>query len=158
FGGTLGLGAGATVNAPIVDVEPLGSFYASGHVVGDLDNHGILIPGDFLVPGTINLTGDFIQTGELLMDVSAFDAFDKVAIDGVAPLGGGLAGNSSGISVADAGHTLTILSAESVHGSFDWVLFPDIPGLDFDLLYPPASVDLRISRTTIPGDFDHDGD
>jgi|GEM_PF-2209654 len=72
------------------EITPGGLLYGTGRVEGDLVNRGLLSPG--LSPGTLTITGDFIQSGSgtLIVEVESAGNHDRLLVGGEARLGGTL--------------------------------------------------------------------
>lgn len=89
-----------------------------GTINGHLTNHGTVSPG--LSPGTIRVTGDYVQsgTGTLVIEIASRTDFDHLAIDGNAALAGTLQLDRLG-GFNPAGQSFAVLSATGgVTGGF----------------------------------------
>lgn len=133
-----------------------GTLLGNGTIAGDAINDGIIAPG--LPTGSLSVVGDYLQLAEgmLKIDLSAYTAgigFDLLAIGGVASLGGTLHVDLlNGFSPApDA--TFGFLTAATVTGVFDSVLFEDGT---VDISYLATGVRLSNFQTLAPPAFPGD--
>jgi hypothetical protein len=75
----------------LTDIEA-GLLDGAGQITGNLtvDVQGTVAPGDTNSDGALTVTGNYIQTGNLLLDLSSPSAYDVLDIDGSADFGGTL--------------------------------------------------------------------
>lgn len=159
-------------NAGTVDVQTgklalPPSFNNAGRLMGDgtlqtlnsTTNNGTIAPGSFGT-GTLTLSMStfgstlFQSAGAVLeVDLTSLAAFDLLAIEGSALLGGELALNCLGDCSFDVGDSFTILDATgSLNGSFSSVTLSGFGTGAFDVIYdaPTASVRLLVTQAVTP--------
>ena len=141
-------------------------FVGSGPLTGQIRNlSGTVAPGDGI--GTLTLDGDFSNrpNGTLEIEIGGTTAgteFDQFIIDGTAFIGGELDVQlfdlGSGTFQPQAGDLFEILTTTNgVSGTFDTLSLP--AGTDWNVLYQANAIVLEFAAfTSLPGDFDADGD
>lgn len=134
--GTLTLRNGGTITAPLVVIGKKGNLIGNGTVDGDLENRGIIAPGDLM--GSLDVTGDFEQrtNGALTVELASDSSFDQILIDGNAKLNGTLNVSLIGGFAPAPGSTFVILSASNISGAFSTVNLPE----GMTLTYAPGEV------------------
>jgi T5SS/PEP-CTERM-associated repeat protein/autotransporter-associated beta strand protein len=128
-----------------------------------LNDAGTLAPGHSV--GATAVSGNYTQRDDAALEIEIAGVFpgdwDVLAVEGNASLDGTIE-----VVLVDSfepvlGNSFTIVTTDvgNVGGQFDTELFPSFNGLTFDVIYNPNSVVLQvIEATTLPGDFDFDGD
>jgi hypothetical protein len=127
-----------------------GSFGGAGNVIGDLANSGELDLGDIGVPGTINSTGRYAQSGAsgvgtLNVDIGgtvAGTGFDQINFAGSAALSGTLNINLVGGFLPGLGNSFTILTCASRTGDFTTINGLVFGSSRFDVQYTSTGVKL----------------
>ncbi len=107
-----------------------------------VNNSGAVAPGD--MTGVITINGDYEQTpvGLLETEVGGFMAgtHDQLSVNGAALLAGRLDMPILPSYTPALGHTITLLQATGVSGSFEFITVPDLPamGVAVQVGPPPA--------------------
>ena len=155
--GVLNVANGGSVESNNVIVESLGELHGDGNVVGNVQNGGLVVPGTS--PGALTINGSYTQTttGDLLIELTTAFSYDQLLVTGNATLAGTLQIDSLSGFLPNGTQSFTILSANSVSGTFATEMLPSVPGLIFDVIYNPQSVVLTVSPA-FTADFDEDGD
>ncbi len=148
---------GGMLQAPNINVGPLGVVGGDGRLVGNLQNGGLVSPGSS--PGALQVEGNYAQTpaGELLIQVASASSYDQLLITQDATLAGTLRVNLVGGFTPIAGQTFTLLTTDDVDFTFNTEVLPSVPGVTFDVVYNTQSVVLTVSAA-LTADFDSDGD
>jgi len=152
---------GGTLTADTIQVNPGGVFDFSGGVVsvnafkGDLTNGGgTVAPGGS--SGITTIIGDYtvtdpastleIQIGGLLTGTD----YDVLDVSGTANIGGILDVSLWNGFTPSLGDSFDILTAGTINGMFDTLLFPSSGGLSFDISYllNPTGIDI-LRLTTV---------
>lgn len=156
------------VHATELVVDNATTFGGAGRFVGNVDNHGILNPGNS--PGVLQVLGDYNQSadGALAVQIGGTTAgteFDVLDVTGIASLAGmldvSLIDLGGGQFMPVAGDTFEILSTGTLTGTFaGGVSLPELTGhlmwnVDYDT--DADRVLLKVS-TPFTADFDGDGD
>jgi hypothetical protein len=121
----------------------------NGMVAGDVENSGLISPGESI--GELTVDGDFVQLddGELLIELEANRA-DRLNVLGSATFGGTL--RLDVLAPPGIGSTFDTLSVgDKVLGEFQRVTIPNIPGRAVSVTLP-----ILIEIST-PGDMDYSG-
>ena len=109
----------------------------------------------------IPFAGDvaFTTTNTLNIGIASSDQFDRLLIEGSAELDGTLEVQLLGGYAPSLGERFQFLTAGSVTGEFDDLVWPTFSGRTFDVLYDEDAVTLSVvSALRLCGDFDQDGD
>jgi T5SS/PEP-CTERM-associated repeat protein len=156
--GSLTVSDGGTVQAANLIVGALGEVHGDGNIVGDVQSGGLVSPG--ASPGTLHINGNYTQAaaGKLLMEMAGTTPgtqFDTLAVTGgSATLAGTLDVDLLSFTPAP-GNAFQIISASGgVSGTFGTVLLPTLTGANWQLLYGPNSVSLRVA---LLGDYNFNG-
>jgi subtilase-type serine protease len=143
-----GLALDGLVTSP-VQVEYLGALMGQGLIGGNLDNAGMMIPGDARQQGLFAITGDYLHrtTGVLVASVDAQGAASALAVLGEAKLEGGevVALLAPDLYRQDLRASF-LLSAGGVSGRFTDLVMDDYVFLKGALEYAPDHVDLVVRR------------
>jgi len=118
--------------------------------VGSLGNTGRLLAGvgsDLTVNGGLTLGDDATLALELQNDASV-EGYGQVVVSGLASIDGAVQALFPAGHDVHAGDAFTILSADSIGGTFDELLLP--AGVGGELLYTPASVQLLVTAVPEP--------
>lgn len=149
-GGNLHLTSGA-----VYDVQG-GDVTGSGAIIGDLANNaGAVRPG--LTTGILAIDGNYNQatSATLAIELAAVDpaANDLLTITGVASLGGTLAITPINGFVPPPGATFVVLTAATLTGTFDHIVFPDARAwyVDYDTVAGTVTVGVDPVLTPGPG-------
>ncbi len=118
---------------------------------GAVTNDGILAPGstDNTI-GIYNFDNDFTNQNNASLLIEIDDAstpgigYDQVTVNGIAQLAGNLTVTLSPNYLPELGDTFTILTANSISGTFDTANFPLSNILTWEIDYQPTSVTLTI--------------
>lgn len=109
---------------------------------------------------------DFQQTASGVLEIelqgTGLNQFDRMALTGIAQLGGELEVSLIGGFTPGLGDAFTIFTAASIVSEFDTADFGMAaldPGLGWDLVYNPTNVQLTVVEIpqTILGDYNNDG-
>jgi T5SS/PEP-CTERM-associated repeat protein len=159
--GSLNVTAGGSVEGGVL-VDLQGTLRGDGKIFGDLENAGVVAPGN--TPGTLDIDGDYTQQDGGITQIeiggtTAGSQFDTLDITGRATLDGTL-----DVSLVD-GFTPVINNAfEIIHadfgifGGFDTLSLPPLPdGRAWAIIYTGLGVFLQVQSAVIPGDFNNDG-
>lgn len=137
-GATLHLGASDTervdLNNTALRVGLTGRLVGNGSIKGKLVNAGVVAPGNS--PGTITLTGDFVNTGTLRMEIKSDGTHDQIRYAGQAVLSGNLeivhlGTPPKGTVVNFLVDTYTVDNVASVVGKFATVTTPSGGGVAY---------------------------
>ena len=119
----------------------------TGTVTGDLNNSGVIAPGNSV--GTLNITGNYDHdtTATYTVEISPAAA-DKINVTGNANIQGGVVNSVIVDSIQGfTPKTYTILQAAAVTGTFDTINTPgDTAVLSWGLDYLADRVNLELSR------------
>lgn len=154
--GTLTVGTGATLFAPIVTVGALGELNGSGEIIGNVGNDGLVSPGTSA--GTLDISGNYAQNagGTLLMEIESSVSYDQLTIGGALMAGGTLDIDLLSYS-PQAGDTYDLFDFNTSIGSFAL----DLPALDVGLAWDDSNLlttgELSVV-TAVLGDADFNGD
>jgi T5SS/PEP-CTERM-associated repeat protein len=153
-GGTLNVTNGGSVSALIVFVNAASSVQGDGNIFGYVQSNGLVSPGNST--GALHVFGGYAQgsTASLLIDLASSSSYDQMLVRDSILLNGTLTLNLLNGFVPAAGQTYSILTANSVTGTFNTVVLPTLTDVGFDILYNSTSVQLK---TYILGDFDRNG-
>jgi hypothetical protein len=157
--GTLNVGGGTTLFAPVVAIGAMGELSGSGDIVGNVLNEGLVSPGSS--PGTLDVSGNFAQNGSgiLKMEIAAAANFDQLVIGGALMAGGTLGVDLLSYSPIE-GDSFDLFDFASSLGSFTL----DLPALTAGLVWDDTDLlttgELAVISATIAedADFDADGD
>jgi glucose/arabinose dehydrogenase len=143
----------------LLTVDPSGVLTGAGSILGDVANHGTLIPGDSI--GSIAIGGTYSQHASATLEIdlggiAPAPEFDQLLVAGDVTLAGTLAVELIDDFVPIAGQALTILTASAVEGAFATETLPSVAGVLFDVVYNPQSVVLTVSPA-LTADFNDDG-
>lgn len=108
-----------SIVSPFTFVNPGGTLGGSGWIGGAVINNGLVSPGNS--PGTLSIKGNYSQSsqGGLLIQVASGSVYDKLAIGGVANLGGTVFVDPLDPSKLKVGQTFDFLNAKGgVNGTF----------------------------------------
>ncbi|GGG35733.1 hypothetical protein GCM10011344_40770 [Dokdonia pacifica] len=118
---------------------------------GAVTNDGILAPGSIdNTVGIYNFDNDFTNQNNASLLIEIDDAstpgigYDQVTVNGIAQLAGNLTVTLSPNYLPELGDTFTILTANSISGTFDTANFPLSNILTWEIDYQPTSVTLTI--------------
>ncbi|WP_299886289.1 LamG domain-containing protein [uncultured Lacinutrix sp.] len=120
---------------------------------GDFSNAGTLSPGNST--GTYTFNNNYTQqsTATLTTELETTSSFDVVTINGTATLAGTLDVSLVNGFTPSVGDTFTILTANSISGTFDTVNLPTGTGYDWNINYTATEVILEVAPTfTAPAD------
>ncbi|MBU2940788.1 T9SS type A sorting domain-containing protein [Lacinutrix sp. C3R15] len=129
-----------------------GTFVNSGTLTGvntqhtsNFSNPGILSPGNS--PGTYTFNNDYTHeaTATLLTELESTSNYDKVFSGGNVTLNGTLDVSLLNGFTPSVGDSFTILTANSISGTFDTVNLPS--GYDWNVSYTDTEVILRVTQT-----------
>jgi hypothetical protein len=144
-----------TINGLMVQTGVIirgGTLGGTGRIRSDVFNSGTVGPGNS--PGTLTVEGDFVQrnSGRLAIEIDSLSAFDILAIEGAATLGGvlDLTVDAGYAATAQEGDLFTIIEWTSYSGAFAAVTglsFGD--GLFFTLDYGAAGLTLLVNAEQI---------
>jgi len=139
-----------------------GGLAGSGTVFGDVNNSGGRVtPG--LSAGTLTIDGNCTQGAAATVEIEIGGTaqgldHDWLDVAGTATLAGTLEVSLIDGFIPDSGDMFEILTAGTVTGEFDHVVFTNPPGdLDLSVTYAAGSVTLTIIGPVL-GDCDGDGD
>jgi hypothetical protein len=141
------LGAGGTAK-----LTNTGTLAGSGIIQGNVENSGIIVPGNS--PGLLTITGNYTQLSpaELAIQILNAGTYDQLSITGTAGLGGTLSVSLLPGAVINDGETFTVLhSSGLLSGEFEKYIF-DIPqSLSFTTDYTTGhDVILTAHGSTVP--------
>ena len=146
-----------TLIATQVEIEAGSLLTGTGEIQGSLENDGTVNPGGDPMPGDLLITGDYGQSGLLLLDFLGSDPgswlWDSVTVDGTATLGGELSADIDPSFNANIGDTFDILNYGTLVGnftSFDFGTFG--AGLTFEEVIDTTNHDilLEVVSSTSP--------
>ena len=137
---------GGTIKASQIVLSG-GSLLGTGTIVGNVVNGsggfvGTVSPGSS--PGILNIDGDYTQSvdGALIMELAGLtpgSGYDVLAITGTANLAGTLELIIEEGFVAEFGDSFDLLTADSIVGTFDTLLLPELAG---SLYWQTQTIDL----------------
>jgi T5SS/PEP-CTERM-associated repeat protein len=110
----------------LFDLLPGATLAGNGTIAGDVVNNGVIVPGQS--PGKLAISGDYTQSadGRLEIELAGYGPgtqFDLLEIGGTATLGGTLQVSLLGGFLPGLADTFDFLTAGSIEGTFDQVLF-----------------------------------
>jgi outer membrane autotransporter protein len=146
-GGTLLVNGSITSAVAVASGARLGGNGTVGAV--SVASGGEIAPGNSVSPGnssaTLHINGDLnlVDGSTAMMDVSGASA-GQIAVNGAASLGGILTINQAGGSYT-TGSDYKLITANSVNGVFSSVTGASFTGLDANIVYSAAAVDLKLS-------------
>jgi len=120
-----------SIASPNTFVNRGGTLRGTGTVGGNLNNNGVVAPGDS--PGTLHVGGNYSQgsDGTLEIEIASLFSFDQLMISGTAALSGTL-----DVTLDDytghAGDIFTILTSSGLSGNFSIL---DLPTLSNGLFF-----------------------
>lgn len=156
--GTLML-AGGTLEAATLNLTG-GAMRGTGSIAAAVTNAGTVAPG--ASAGLINVTGSYTQSaaGMLAIELGGLAAgtlHDRLAVSGVATLGGNMQVTLINGFVPSGNASFAVLTAGSVSGNFANVTFTNLPaGAIASVVYGPASVTVNITAAVVAGDMNCD--
>ena len=142
--------------------------FLGGTLHFDTFNGNLLNQGGTLAPGhstgTTSISGNYTQRPAAALEIEIEGVFpgdwDSLTVEGNAILDGTI-----NVLLLDAfepvlGNSFTILTTNvgNVAGQFETEQFPVFNGLTFKLIYNSKNVVLQVVESSLPGDFDLDGD
>ena len=144
-GGVGIIAGGTTLTTPTATVKSDGMLGGNGLIVGDLINYGTIAPGNSI--GTLTVNGNFINQGGWLVMELGPNGNDLLRVAGTATLNGGYLRASLRPDLYVDNQTWTVLTADSVVGSFDGFINQlNSATLSLSLTYSDNSVGVSISR------------
>jgi len=150
--GALFLAKGSTVEVSGLAVED-GTLGGTVVWPSDLTNIGTVSPGDSLGGiGTFTVGAAYTQTGALEIDLGGLANHDHLEVTGAASLGGTLRLALREGYVPTAGDTYTVLTANSLTGTFATVEAPG--GVAVELATTPTSVTVRVTDVFVGAEPD----
>lgn len=132
-----------------VEVGYLGNLMGQGLILGDLDNAGVMIPGDAQQQGLFAVAGEYRHrpTGVLVASVDAQGAASALAVLGEAKLEGGALVALIGPDLyRDDVRASVLVAGGGVSGRFADLVMEDYVFLKGALDYAPTHVDLVVHR------------
>lgn len=123
-------------------INASGNLAGIGTLIGNVTNNGTVVPGNSI--GTLNITGNYVQTVGATYEVEIDDAgnSDKIAATGTATLAGTVRAVPTEPVTADRDHTI-ITAGGGVIGTFDTL---DTALINFTIIYNANDVILRVAR------------
>ncbi|MCC6683027.1 MAG: hypothetical protein IT445_19170 [Phycisphaeraceae bacterium] len=154
--GSLNISNGGQVIADTLTVSATGALIAEGQITADVTSNGRLVIGPS--PSTLHLAGNYTQTSNAILDIQLSDAASNLLqVTDVATLAGTLRVTLFDTFIPTIGDSLTILSANSVVGTFNYELLPASHGQYYlDVVYLDDSVVLNV-LASLGGDANGDG-
>jgi hypothetical protein len=111
-------------------VNNSGTVSGSGQINGDFNNLGTIAPGDGGV-GSLDISGNYSQTGFLDIDLDGPDSVTVLNAGGEASLGGTLDVSLLGGFVPTLGETFLVMTYGSVSGSFNDISDSGLPAGEY---------------------------
>lgn len=140
--GTTGTPAGSATSLATGTLTNTGTLAGTGTVIGNVVSTGTVAPGSSA--GTLSVTGNFTQTtpGNYAVELASLANFDRLAITGMASLGGTLSVSTITPFAPVAGNSFVILTAAGgVMGQFS-----NVPA-GYTVTYTPTTV---VLNTLVP--------
>jgi hypothetical protein len=159
-----------TLRVNVLDGVPstavfLGDVTGSGDAVGggDVVFEGRVSPGNSVDTMAFQTNVEFGASSTLAMELGGLAGIDsdQFLVDGRASLGGTLFVDLINDFVPTVGENFTLmLSTQGITGTFDQVILPEVPGIDWQLNYSLLTVMLKAIEgpPAMQADFDSDGD
>ncbi len=113
----------------------------------DFTNTGTLSPGNTTASiGTYVLNNNYTHNNVAILDIEIESAteFDVIAVSGVANLSGALNVSLPAGFIPQEGDVFTILTANSISGTFDTLNLPSPNGQIWEVDYNPTNVTIRV--------------
>jgi hypothetical protein len=143
----------------------LGDVTGSGDAVGggNVVFEGRVSPGNSVDTMAFQTNVEFGASSTLAMELGGLAGIDsdQFLVDGRASLGGTLFVDLINDFVPTVGENFTLmLSTQGITGTFDQVILPEVPGIDWQLNYSLLTVMLKAIEgpPAMQADFDSDGD
>jgi arylsulfatase A len=159
-----------TLRVNVLDGVPstavfLGDVTGSGDAVGggNVVFEGRVSPGNSVDTMAFQTNVEFGASSTLAMELGGLAGIDsdQFLVDGRASLGGTLFVDLINDFVPTVGENFTLmLSTQGITGTFDQVILPEVPGIDWQLNYSLLTVMLKAIEgpPAMQADFDSDGD
>ncbi len=158
--GTLTVSNGGAVQAMTIIVGSLGEVHGNGFITGNVQNGGLVSPGNS--PGVLTITGNYTQTtaGKLLIELAGTTLgtqYDQLHVSGTVTLDGTLQISLLSDFAPSSGDSVDLLTTFSgISGTF---ANPQLPllagGLVWNLSY--GTNDVILSVGGVLGDYNHNG-
>jgi hypothetical protein len=161
--GILVIGSGSKFNAnsPVFTQVDTGTITGGGTLGGNLQNAGILAPGDGL--GTFTVAVNYTQTatGRLNIEIGGHtrgSEYDLLSIGGAASLGGQLGVTLTNGFIPAGGDAYDILDWNSLSGTFSNIMLPTLPGgMQWNTSQLYLSGKLSVVGPAVIGDYNDNG-
>ena len=117
---TISIVAGATCDVSAVSggytLGAAQTLKGNGTVAGTLAALGTVSPG--FSPGTLNVTGNYTNSGTLQIEIASASSYDRVLVGGSAVLGGTLTVSNLSSYALVPGNSYTVMTASAISGAF----------------------------------------
>jgi autotransporter-associated beta strand protein len=147
---------GSGTGTGLVSLAIGGLLGGTGTVGGDVNNSGVIKPGDAI--GTLHLNGNYTQVsrGQLLIELASEASHDELVVAGNAAIAGTLSISLVGVFVPQYDDSFEVMTAAGFGGTkFEFRSFPSLPnGLTWKLNYGTTAVTLSV---VLEGDYNFDG-
>ncbi|MFC4634673.1 T9SS type A sorting domain-containing protein [Dokdonia ponticola] len=146
-------GSGQINNSGSIILSQNGTLFGRNSFhIGNQINSGILVPGNGI--GIYRFNNDYTHQMTARLDIQIVGAttvgtdYDQVEVIGNTQLAGTLNVSLPSAFVPQIGDSFTILTSNSISGTFDTVNFPTIPNGVFNITYTSTEVILTVSCPT----------
>lgn len=147
---------GSGTGTGLVSLAIGGTLGGTGTIGGDVNNSGMIKPGDSI--GTLHLNGNFTQVsrGILLIELASEASHDELVVAGNATIAGALDLSLVGGFAPQYDDSFEVMTAAGFGGTkFEFRSFPSLPnGLTWKLNYGTTAVTLSV---VLEGDYNFDG-
>jgi autotransporter-associated beta strand protein len=147
---------GSGTGTGLVSLAIGGVLGGTGAIGGDVNNSGMVKPGDSI--GTLHLNGNYTQVsrGQLLIELASAASHDELMVAGNATIAGALSISLVGGFVPQYNDNFEVMTAAGFGGTkFEFRSFPSLPsGLTWKVSYGATAVTLSV---VLEGDYNFDG-
>jgi hypothetical protein len=112
-----------------VTIDVTGRLTGFGKVAGNLTNAGTVAPGNSA--GALVVTGDYVQTGSLLLEIVDASHFDTLLVESDASLSGDIHIAMLADAALAPGTVVELISANSIDHANVQVQLPAVPGIAY---------------------------